>query len=289
MRLTRSARVARSFRARSGLRRIRRCMSFARSATAVAGSMTSAVAERVSPRNIASSPNSAPARSSASATMRPSWCSRVSTTAPDAEQVTGVAHVTLAEDDLVAVPVTRHRHVGDRLELARLQVAEHLRAREEPDRFVRGGHEAHNPTSVAVAPEQAVTFADVEHAARALSGRVRETPLLSAGELSRRMGTRVLLKAENLQLTGSFKARGATHMIRGLSPDGARGRGRGRQRRQPRPGGGLRRPRRRRPGGARDARAGAAREGGRGAPVRRRRALRRGRLRRGAGRGTPPG
>src|SRR4051812_49490539 len=30
------------------------------------------------------------------------------------------------------------------------------------------------------------------------------------------MGARVLLKAENLQLTGSFKARGATHMIRGL-------------------------------------------------------------------------
>jgi threonine dehydratase len=71
---------------------------------------------------------------------------------------------------------------------------------------------------VAVAPEEAVTFADVEGAARAIAGRVRETPLLSAGELSRRLGARVLLKAENLQLTGSFKARGATHMINGLSP-----------------------------------------------------------------------
>jgi threonine dehydratase len=70
---------------------------------------------------------------------------------------------------------------------------------------------------VAVAPEEAVTFADVEGAARALAGLVRETPLLSAGELSRRVGARVLLKAENLQLTGSFKARGATHKIRGLS------------------------------------------------------------------------
>jgi len=69
---------------------------------------------------------------------------------------------------------------------------------------------------VAVAPEEAVTFADVEEAARALAGRVRETPMLSAGELSRRVGARVMLKAENLQLTGSFKARGATHMIRGL-------------------------------------------------------------------------
>jgi threonine dehydratase len=72
---------------------------------------------------------------------------------------------------------------------------------------------------VAVAPEEAVTFADVEGAARALEGRVRETPLLSAGELSRRVGARVVLKAENLQLTGSFKARGATHMIRGLAPE----------------------------------------------------------------------
>jgi threonine dehydratase len=72
---------------------------------------------------------------------------------------------------------------------------------------------------VTVAPEEAVTFADVQAAARALEGRVRETPLLSAGELSRRLGTRLMLKAENLQLTGSFKARGATHMIRGLSPE----------------------------------------------------------------------
>jgi threonine dehydratase len=72
---------------------------------------------------------------------------------------------------------------------------------------------------VTVTPEEAVTFADVEGAGRALEGRVRETPLVSAGELSRRIGARVLLKAENLQLTGSFKARGATHMIRGLSPE----------------------------------------------------------------------
>jgi threonine dehydratase len=72
---------------------------------------------------------------------------------------------------------------------------------------------------VAVAPEEAVKFADVEDAARALAGRVRETPLLSAGELSRRLGARVWLKAENLQLTGSFKARGATNMVRSLPPD----------------------------------------------------------------------
>lgn len=72
---------------------------------------------------------------------------------------------------------------------------------------------------MAVAPEEAVTLADVEAASRALAGRVRETPLLASGELSRRVGATVRLKAENLQLTGSFKARGATHMIRSLPPD----------------------------------------------------------------------
>lgn len=71
---------------------------------------------------------------------------------------------------------------------------------------------------MSVAPET-VTNADVEEAARLIAGHVRETPMLAAGELSRRIGTRVLLKAENLQLTGSFKARGATNTIRRLSPD----------------------------------------------------------------------
>jgi threonine dehydratase len=72
---------------------------------------------------------------------------------------------------------------------------------------------------MAVAPT-AVSVDDVEDAARRIAGHVRETPLLSAGELSRRVGARVLLKAENLQLTGSFKARGAANVVRRL-PDQA--------------------------------------------------------------------
>jgi len=62
-----------------------------------------------------------------------------------------------------------------------------------------------------------LTEQDVESAARLIAGRVRETPVLPAGELSRRIGARVVLKAENLQLTGSFKARGATNRIARLS------------------------------------------------------------------------
>lgn len=66
-----------------------------------------------------------------------------------------------------------------------------------------------------------VTAHDVADAAAGLEGRVRETPLLPAGELSRRVGSRVLLKAENLQLTGSFKLRGALTAVDAL-PAGAR-------------------------------------------------------------------
>jgi threonine dehydratase len=62
-----------------------------------------------------------------------------------------------------------------------------------------------------------LTDGDVESAARLIAGRVRVTPMLPAGELSRRVGARVVLKAENLQLTGSFKPRGATNRIARLS------------------------------------------------------------------------
>jgi threonine dehydratase len=63
-----------------------------------------------------------------------------------------------------------------------------------------------------------VSAQDVEDAAGLLTGRVRQTPLLPAGELSRQVGARTLLKAENLQLTGSFKVRGALNTIAALSP-----------------------------------------------------------------------
>jgi threonine dehydratase len=69
---------------------------------------------------------------------------------------------------------------------------------------------------MAVAP-QAVTARDVDEASRLLAGRVRETPMLASGVLSRRVGVPVVLKAENLQQTGSFKARGATNAILRLS------------------------------------------------------------------------
>src|SRR5436190_20386349 len=66
---------------------------------------------------------------------------------------------------------------------------------------------------------QTMGVGEMEAAARRIEGLVRITPLLPAGELSRRVGARVLLKAENLQLTGSFKVRGALNTMMQLSPE----------------------------------------------------------------------
>ncbi len=46
---------------------------------------------------------------------------------------------------------------------------------------------------------------------------VRKTPLIESGQLSSLTGSNILLKLENLQVTGAFKLRGATNKILGLS------------------------------------------------------------------------
>src|SRR3954452_2091663 len=75
------------------------------------------------------------------------------------------------------------------------------------------------PTRPVDHPERIVTPEDVERAEQLIAGEVRETPVLPAGELSRRVGGSVVMKAECLQLTGSFKVRGAFHKISALGPE----------------------------------------------------------------------
>jgi threo-3-hydroxy-L-aspartate ammonia-lyase len=65
---------------------------------------------------------------------------------------------------------------------------------------------------------------DVQAAARRLDGIAHRTPVLSSRTLDARVGARVLIKAECLQRTGSFKFRGAYNKISSLSED-ERGRG----------------------------------------------------------------
>jgi len=57
------------------------------------------------------------------------------------------------------------------------------------------------------------TAADVEAAARRLAGFAVTTPLLESPSLTARLGGRVLVKAESLQRTGSFKFRGAYNAL----------------------------------------------------------------------------
>src|SRR3954454_377146 len=55
---------------------------------------------------------------------------------------------------------------------------------------------------------------DVVRAAKAVAGVAREPPVLPAKRLARQVGGELWLKLENLQATGSFKARGAVNQLR---------------------------------------------------------------------------
>jgi len=54
---------------------------------------------------------------------------------------------------------------------------------------------------------------DIRHAADTLDGKARKTPLLESPLLNQRLGCRLLIKPEMLQVTGSFKFRGAYNRI----------------------------------------------------------------------------
>ncbi len=61
------------------------------------------------------------------------------------------------------------------------------------------------------------TIADVKAAESALSGRILKTPLLNSPKLDALVGGTVWLKTESLQVTGSFKARGALNALLAMS------------------------------------------------------------------------
>ena len=81
--------------------------------------------------------------------------------------------------------------------------------------------------------EKSVTLEMIRDAREALKGVAEVTPVVT----SKRLGTNLFIKSENLQKTGSFKIRGAYNKIRHLTPEEAsRGVSHRLQRRQPRPG-----------------------------------------------------
>ena len=60
-------------------------------------------------------------------------------------------------------------------------------------------------------------LADIEAAQRVIAGHVLRTPMLPAPRLSALTGAEVFVKYENLQVTNSFKERGARAKLASLS------------------------------------------------------------------------
>src|SRR5512145_2856103 len=61
-----------------------------------------------------------------------------------------------------------------------------------------------------------VTVADIDAARRTIAGQVLRTPMLPAPRLSALTGAEVFVKYENLQVTNSFKERGALNKLASL-------------------------------------------------------------------------
>ena len=68
--------------------------------------------------------------------------------------------------------------------------------------------------------ESSVSARDVEAARPAVANAARRTPTLSTRTISERVGGTVVLKAENLQSTGSFKVRGTAAKLAALGEKG---------------------------------------------------------------------
>jgi threonine dehydratase len=64
-----------------------------------------------------------------------------------------------------------------------------------------------------------ITLTDIEQAAERIAGRVLRTPMMPCDAISRLTGAEVLLKLDNLQVTGAFKERGAANRLSLLSQD----------------------------------------------------------------------
>ncbi len=75
--------------------------------------------------------------------------------------------------------------------------------------------------------------AELKLAAERLKGTARHTEIIPSPVLSEMTGHEILLKPENLQVTGSFKIRGAYNKIASLSDEQLCARHRHRFRRQP--------------------------------------------------------
>tara|TARA_Y100000588_G_scaffold140805_1_gene154751 strand:+ start:12642 stop:13589 length:948 start_codon:yes stop_codon:yes gene_type:complete len=69
----------------------------------------------------------------------------------------------------------------------------------------------------------AVSFADVEEAAKRLTGVVSRTPVINSKKIDEMAGRRVFMKCESLQHVGAFKFRGASNAVSLLGEEAGAG------------------------------------------------------------------
>ena len=69
--------------------------------------------------------------------------------------------------------------------------------------------------------EPTIGWAEIERAAERIAPHVHRTPVVRCASLDRMSGASLFFKCENLQKTGSFKARGALHAVLSLAPEEA--------------------------------------------------------------------
>ena len=58
-----------------------------------------------------------------------------------------------------------------------------------------------------------ISIYQIREAYKRISKYINKTPIIFSDKLNKMTGSNILIKAENLQKTGSFKIRGATNMI----------------------------------------------------------------------------
>jgi threonine dehydratase len=75
------------------------------------------------------------------------------------------------------------------------------------------------PSSSAAPPSVDVAFSDIEAARARVRDAIFESPCAHSETLSKRAGCKLWLKLENLQMTGSFKERGAANKLLSLSSE----------------------------------------------------------------------
>ena len=84
--------------------------------------------------------------------------------------------------------------------------------------------EAEHPSEVGIMnensdPNARIPISEFVEATESMRGFATCTPVLESVEVNKRLGCRLLLKAENQQRSGSFKVRGAYHCLKQLGPD----------------------------------------------------------------------